>query len=171
MIFCGGCEKPFDKSPAGYADACYGGEREWKRNAVCSEQRLMVTTPGRPEDWPLLAEIVSDFGRTRSLKVFDTSTYEPEYIRTIEVSVCSAEGLFLYVNQRIYKDERFNEHGDVIRMTLSTYRNSFQWSPVANEFVAMLREKWAHPTEIEWPKPRGSHRALPDSVPNCDETS
>jgi hypothetical protein len=73
----GGCEQPFDRSPAGYAEACKGGKENAERNWVCSENRMIVTTSGTEAEWTALGKIVADFGRSRSLDVFDTSKSIP----------------------------------------------------------------------------------------------
>jgi hypothetical protein len=164
------CEQPFDRTPAGYAEACYGGKENAKRNWVCSENRMIVTTSGTESEWPALGKIVADFGRSRSLDVFDTSTRIPEYIRTLQVSVCSAEGLFLLLDKRIYHNEQLNRDGDAITIALRTYRNSYQWQPLSKQLLSELREKWPYPIEAQWPAPRGSDRALPDSVQSCEES-
>jgi hypothetical protein len=164
-----GCERPFDRSPTGYAEACHGGKEDAKRNWVCSENRMIVTTSATEAEWPALGKIVADFGRSRSLDVFDTSTDIPEYIRTLTVSVCSADGLFLLLDKRMYHNEQLNRDGDAITIALRTYRNSYEWRPLSEQLLSELREKWPHAVDTRWPAPRGSNRALPDSVQSCDE--
>ena len=84
----------------------------------------MVTVEGGETDWPALARIVSEFGRKRELKVFDTSANIPNYIRTLEVSVCSSDGLFLMIDKRTYSDQSMNRDGNRIRAVLRTYKNA-----------------------------------------------
>jgi hypothetical protein len=164
----GGCEQPFDRTPPGYAEACYGGKAQAKQNWVCAEDRLLVTTSGTEQEWPALGQIVADFGRSQSLEVFDTSTNIPEYVRSLEISVCSADGLFLYLDKRIWHRAHLNQDGDTIDIALRTYRNSYPWQPLSEQFVSVLRDKWPHPIETKWPPPRGEDRPLPDSVPGCE---
>jgi hypothetical protein len=163
------CEQPFDRSPPGFVEACHGGKAQAKRNWVCSENRLSITTSGSEAEWPALGKIVAEFGRSRSLEVFDTSTTIQDYIRTLEISVCSAEGLYLLLDKRIYENDALNRDGDTITIVLRTYRNAYEWRPLSQQLLSTLREKWPHPIETEWPAARGSNRALPDSVQSCEE--
>lgn len=164
----GGCEAPFDRTPAGYAEACYGGRQAAARNWVCSEDRLVVTVEGTEADWPLLAKIVSDYGKARGLEVFDTSARLP-HVRSVELSACSSQGLFLLLDKRIYTDPTFNHDGKRIVTTLRTYRDDFAWRPLADAFAAEMHQSWHGPMQIEWPKPIGSARALPDGFKSCDD--
>jgi hypothetical protein len=165
-----GCEQPFDRSPSGFAAACYGGESDAAKNWVCSDSRLVLSVEGSESDWPTLARIVSDFGRNRGLDVFDTSSNHPNYVRTLEISVCSSEGLFLSVDKRVYSNESMNRDGNRITAQLRTYRDGFNWKPVAEELVATFRENWPGAVQVEWPEsiPANEKRALPDSVESCD---
>jgi hypothetical protein len=166
-----GCEQPFDRTPPGYADACYGGRTEAAKNWVCSDDRLVVSVEGTESDWPALARIVSQYGRNRGLDVFDTSEDIPNYVRTLEVSVCSSKGLFVLLDKRIYADQSKNRDGNRITAEFRTYRGSFAWKPLAEEFAAEFRRKWHGSVQVEWPEPRGPKRALPDSVKSCDENA
>jgi hypothetical protein len=164
-----GCERPFDRTPSGYAHACYGGRAQAARNWVCSEGRLVVTVEGSEADWPTLAKIVSDFGRRRGFEVFDMSTNSPNRIRTLEISVCSSKGLFLFLDKRIYADESMNRDGNRITTHLRTYKSGFDWKPVAEEFAAEFQRSWHGQAQVEWPEAIGSQRALPGNVKSCDE--
>lgn len=160
-----GCEQPFDRTPPGFAEACYGGKNEAAKNWVCSDDRLVLSVEGSESDWPTLAKIVSDFGRSRGLDVFDTSSNTPNYIRTLEISVCSSEGLFLLMS-----DQAMNRDGNRITTHLRTYDDGFNWKPLAEEFVATFRQNWRGAVQVEWPEfiPASEKKALPDSVKSCD---
>jgi hypothetical protein len=165
-----GCERPFDRTPQGFAEACYGGRNEAAKNWVCSDDRLVLSVEGSESDWPTLARIVSDFGRSRGLDVFDTSSNIPNYIRTLEVSVCSSEGLFLLMDKRVYSDQSMNTDGNRIAAHLRTYDEGYSWKPLAEEFVATFRQSWRGAVQVEWPEfiPASEKRALPDSVKSCN---
>lgn len=145
------CEQPFDRTPAGYVDACYGGRASATKNWVCSNSRLVINVHGTEADWPLLARVVSEFGRDRALQVFDTSSTIPGYIRSLEISACSADGLFLLIDKRIYTNEELNQDGDRIRAQMFTYKGSFNWKPLAAELVSDFRKKWKGSMEVIWP--------------------
>jgi hypothetical protein len=167
VLAASGCERPGDRAPAGFTDACHGGETDAKKNWVCSENRLIVTTTASETEWPALGKLVGDFGRSRSLKVFDSSTVDPGYVRTLEVSVCSSEGLYLRLDKRIFDRDRLPKD-DLVTIMLRTYRNSYQWKPLAEQLILELESKWPHTFDAEWPVPQGSDRPLPDSVESCD---
>jgi hypothetical protein len=165
-----GCERPFDRTPPGFAEACYGGRNKAAKNWVCSDDRLVVSVEGTESDWPALAKIVSDFGRSRGLDVFDTSANVPNYVRTLAISVCSSEGLFLLMDKRVYSDQSMNRDGNQITAHLRTYHEGFNWKPLAEEFVATFRQNWHGAVQVEWPEfiPASEKKALPDSVKSCD---
>jgi hypothetical protein len=163
-----GCERPFDRTPAGYAEACYGGRADAARNWVCSEDRLVVTLEATQAEWRLLAKIVSDYGRARGLDVFDTSA-RLQNLRSVEVSVCSSQGLFLLLDKRIYTDPTMNRDGDRVAAHLRTYRDGFEWQPLAESFEAEIRRNWRGRVQVERPEAIGSVRALPDGIKSCDE--
>lgn len=162
-----GCERPFDRTPPGFVEACYGGRADAPRNWVCSETRLEVTVEGAESDWPKLARIVSDFGRNHGLDVFDGSTNIPDYMRTLEISVCSSNGLFLLLDKRIYARPEMNVDGNRITAAFRTYHNSFDWKPLASEFEAVVRQQWPGAVETKWPEPYGPDRELPDGIESC----
>ena len=166
-----GCERPGDRSPPGFVEACYGGRAEMPRNWVCSNNRLVLTVEGGESDWPALARIVSEFGRNRELKVFDTGASVPNYIRTLEVSVCSSDGLFLLMDKRIYADPAKNSDGNRITAVFRTYKNAFDWKPLAQEFVDTLQKNWRGPVKVEWPPaiPDNEKKGLPDRIESCVE--
>jgi hypothetical protein len=115
-----GCERPFDRTPPGFVEACYGGRADAPRNWVCSENRLEVSVEGSEADWPKLARIVSDFGRTHGLEVFDGSKNYPDYGRMLEVSVCSSKGMFLLLDKRVYVRPEMNSDGNRITTNFRT---------------------------------------------------
>ena len=98
---------------------------------------------------------------------FDTSQVIPNYVRTLEVSVCDSEGLYLRLHKRIYDKDR-DPQDDTIWIEMRTYRNSYQWRPLAEHLLRELGSKWSNPVEAEWPAPKGNDRPLPDSVSSCE---
>jgi len=166
-----GCERPGDRTPAGFVEHCYGGSAQMARNWVCSDDRLVVTVEGGESDWPVLAGIVSEYGRSHGLQFFDTSRDIPNYVRALGLSVCSSEGLFINVDKRIYSDASKNGDGKRIRAEFRTYRDSFAWQQLAQEFEAAFRQSWTGPVQVEWPEavPASKKTALPDSVKTCVE--
>jgi hypothetical protein len=166
-----GCERPFDRTPPGFAEACYGGREEAAKNWVCADDRLVLSVEGGEADWPTLAKMVSEFGRGRGLAVFDTSSSIPDYVRTLEISICSSEGLFLLMDKRVYADRSMNRDGNRITAHLRTYDANFNWKPLAEDLVETFRRNWRGPVQVEWPEfiPASEKKALPDSVKSCNE--
>ncbi len=165
-----GCERPFDNTPPGFAEACYGRRENAAKNWVCSDDRLVLTVEGRESDWPELSRVVSEFGHAHELQVFDTSANIPNSVRTLEINACSSKGLFLLMDKRIYPDESTNRGGNRITAHLRTYDKNFDWKPLAEEFVAAFRRSWRGEVQVEWPQviPANEKKGLPDSVKSCD---
>jgi hypothetical protein len=113
--------------------------------------------------------MVSTVGRDNSLKVFDVSSNYPGYIRTAELYACSASGVMLSFDKRIYDKAELNREGDEVRIELRTYKSSYDWRPLADGMESELGAKWPHSVATERAAPRGSARALPDGVSTCDE--
>jgi len=164
-----GCERPGDRTPKGFVEQCYGGRHQMARNWVCSNDRLVVTVEGNEADWPVFSRIISDYGRDHGLRFFDTSTSTPNYLRTLGLSVCSSEGLFINVDKRIYTDPSMNRDGNRITAAFRTYRSSFDWKQLADDFEGTFRKNWSGPVQVDWPEAQ-QKRALPDSVKSCEET-
>jgi hypothetical protein len=162
------CEQPFERSPPGFVDACHGGIGEWARNWVCSERRQVVTLEGTDQDWPRLDRLLKELGTREQLKVFGGIDHHPGYIRILEVQLCSAEGLYLSVDDRIYDNETFNREPGTIEVVLRTYKDDFDWKPLASRLSALLESEWGGEMTFEYPPPRGNDRALPDSIKSCD---
>jgi len=171
------CQRPFDRSPDGYTAACLGtpegplsvaGREIAKRNSVCSDDRLRISAAATREDWPDLTNLVTEFGRSRALRMFDTSV-QNDQIQSLELHLCSPEGVHILVHKRIYKEGPADPDPSHIPIMFLTYEKKFDWKPLADELVAAFKEKWQRPMEISWPEPiPPAERALPDSVASCD---
>ena len=164
-----GCAQPFDRTPKGYVEACYGGSENWKRNWVCSERRLEAKLSIGKESWQRIGEFATKFSSARKLEFFDTSESNPGYGQFINLSVCSPEGLFINFDQRLYERSESNKQDNRLRITISTYKHTYDWSRVALDFEKELSLGWSDMVELKRPEPRGSNRALPDSVKDCEE--
>jgi hypothetical protein len=160
-----------DTSPPGFVDACYGGRENMARNWVLSDNRMVLTVEGEEADWPLLARIVREGGEKLGYQVFDTSANIPDYIRTVEVSVCDRSGIFLGMDKRVYLREAAVRSGpppdNRIVTWLRTYDRAADWRPLAESVQASFREHWKGRVEIEFPPLRDtplSKMALPDEI-------
>ena len=74
------------------------------------------------------------------------------------------------MDKRVYSNESMNRDGNRITTHLRTYRDGFNWKPVAEELVTTFREHWPGEIHVEWPEfiPANKKTALPDSVESCD---
>jgi len=145
------CERPGDRLPPGYMDACYGGRSNMMRNWVLSDTRLQITVHGQELDWPKLAALVEEIGTEQRLQVFNTSTEIPGYIRMVQVSICDAAGLFLLLDKRKYDDATFNHDGDQIAIYLRTYHDKFNWRPIADALIKAMQSQWNGDIKIVYP--------------------
>lgn len=158
------CERPGDRAPAGYVDACYGGQRDMERNWVLSDQRMTITVHGQQRDWPLLARIVEDVGVAQHLKVFDTSASGPS-LRSLEVSACDESGLYVRIDKRVWANPNANFGGDSIVTVLNTYHKNAHWQPVAEALVAAFHANWPGMADVKYPPlVPDEQKALPDSM-------
>jgi hypothetical protein len=170
LALCAGCGPPPSDYPPGYIDACFGGAQQQARNWVCSESRLRLSTVGDESEWSSFAQIVAAAGRERGLTVIHTDLFDSTQGRAVEVSVCSAEGLYVSFNAHSHELGRPNPKASTLIVELRAYRNSFDWQPIADALIAEIDKSWPRKVDKQWPQPIGSKRALPDSVHSCEET-
>ena len=163
------CARPFDNVPEGFADACYGGKENARRNAVCSQQRLVLSTSAPETEWLILAELVGSVGRTHGLHVLDTSSSTPGYIRTVELYACSAKGVSMSLDKRVYDRAEMNRDGNSLNVSLNTYHDSYDWRPLAEDLTKAVSAKWPHKFEATYPDYQNKGAYPQDSVPTCDE--
>jgi hypothetical protein len=172
LVFClaaASCRQSSSDYPPGYLDECFGGIEHQARNWVCSDDRLRLITSGEEGEWATFAQMVANVGRSQGLHVIHTDLFSSRQGRAVQVSVCNADGLYLSFDTHSLIGGQANPDANVLRTTLRTYRNDFKWRPLADALIAEVEKSWRHPIEKEWPEPRGSDRARPDSVSNCDE--
>lgn len=163
------CEEPFERTPAGFKQACYG--EDWRRNLVCSERRWVAKLPAKEADWPTIKAIVSKAGTDNSLEIFDVSSNHPGYVRTAELYACSASGVMLSFDKRIYEKAQRNRDDNQVLIELRTYKNSYDWRPLADHIESELKTRWPYGVEVETPPPLGNDRAIPDEVASCAESA
>ena len=132
---------------------------------------MLLTVDGKEKDWPLLASIVKEAGEAQHLKVFDTSTSIPNYIRMVRVNVCDASGINLNLDKRLYLDARDTRGGpppdDRVATTLRTWRRDVDWQPLADAIRHGFQRRWPGKFDVQFPPLSDAtlpHMALPDNV-------
>jgi hypothetical protein len=149
LVNVAGCERPCDRTPAGFCEACYGGRGEaMKRNWLASKGKVGITIHGSERDWPALKRILGDVARSQGLALFDNSATVEGYVRTFGVSICDARGLNVYVDKRIYDDAAQNADGDTMTLQVLTYSETFDWRPVSDALVDALNNQWRGKLEV-----------------------
>jgi hypothetical protein len=138
-----GCE-PARPPPAGYVEACYGGD--FRKNIEGTAPKRYIVVSATESDWPRLARDLTAAGRVLGLEVFDTSVTE-EDIHTIEIHLCSKNGIWISADQRKWQGtyaesgNRFRNFSEV-EITVNPYGKNFDWMPVSDELARTLGRSW-----------------------------
>jgi len=144
-IWLSACE-PVNPPPAGYVDACYGG-KEYLLDGSVPEVTISVLAP--ENEWRDLAAVMSEFGESENLEVFDTSTVAP-HVRTLEISLCSSRGLMIYTNERIWKEHSREPDGDTVVTLVYPYKAEIPWREIAERLITHVQSKWRGEIRVEW---------------------
>lgn len=153
-----GCERPCDRTPAGFCEACYGGRDEMKENWLSSKNRVTISVRAEEKDWPALVRVFEQVGKEQNLSFFNTSKVYPDYLRALGLSICSPTGLFINVDERILEEARKKKHGTQgwdphpgrVVADVRTYRDDFDYGTVSNALIRELREQWPEDVVDEW---------------------
>jgi hypothetical protein len=140
---------PAHPPPAGFVDACYGGN--FAKNLNGSTPKLYLRIRATPEQWPLLADKFKAFGALHDLKFFDTSVNEPG-LRMLNVHLCSDKGIWLSADKRLWDAGPRDLHPDEMPIALYTYGRGGNWQVLASEFKNSLND-W--PGGIDTQLPNG----------------
>jgi hypothetical protein len=106
--------------PPGFVDACYGGN--FSKRLAGATPMLYLRIQASPKTWPELAQRFAAFGALHDLRYFDTSISEPG-LRMLNIHLCSAKGVWLSADKRIWADGPIDPHPDEMPITLYTYRD------------------------------------------------
>jgi hypothetical protein len=142
-VFASACG-PVNPPPPGYVEACYGGD--FRENLEGSLPKRLIIVRAAEGDWPRLASDLTAAGKDMGLEVFDTST-SLDHVRTIEIHLCSAQGIWIRADQRKWLGEHAesaNQHRNFneVPIDVRAYRNDFDWKSVSDELVRMLGKSW-----------------------------
>lgn len=134
--------------PAGFVDACYGGNFAKTLNG--STPKLYLRIHASPEQWPQLAERFRAFGTLHDLKFFDTSVINEPGLRMLNVHLCSAKGVWLSADKRLWTDGPRDVHPDEMPIALYTY-GGYDGQALTSEFQQFLND-WPGGTDSQLPK-------------------
>jgi hypothetical protein len=123
--------------PAGFVDACYGGNIAKKLNGAAPKFTMQIHAP-QPK-WPELAQRFKAFAELHKLQFFDTSVNEPG-LRMINVHVCSPRGLWLFADKRIWDGGVQDPKPDDVPVYLFEYDENYDWKTIASEFERSISE-------------------------------
>ena len=84
------------------------------------------------------------------LKFFDTSVNESG-LRMLNIHLCSAKGLWLSADKRLWEIGPRDLHPDEMPITLYTYGKYYDWQTVASEFQRSL-DDWPGGKETQLPE-------------------
>jgi hypothetical protein len=142
LAACGPAHPP----PPGFAAACYGGDYKKHMNGA-QRLRLMVVQASEA-DWPELARDMIAAGKALGLETFDVSTHE-DFIHTIEVHLCSPQGLEMFADQRRWigeQAEASNAHRNFSEVPIAVYTYTtsphYDWKRTSDELLKLLETKW-----------------------------
>jgi hypothetical protein len=142
LAACGPAHSP----PAGFEAACYGGD--YKKHLNGAQRLRLMVVQAKEADWPELARDMTAAGKALGLQTFDVSTHE-DFIHTIEVHLCSSQGLEMFADQRRWLGEHAeapnaNRNFNEVPIAVYTYTTSphYDWKRASDELLRRLESKW-----------------------------
>jgi hypothetical protein len=147
-----GCSPQYPP-PAGFVDACYGGDFSDKLNGATPKFTMQIHAS--PGDWPKVAQRFEAFASVHDLKFFDTSVTDVVGLRMFTVHLCSPKGLLLSADKRLWENGPKDDAPNILPITLYVYDPSFDWLTAAQQFEQAFSD-WPGGAKSEWPGGRGS---------------
>ena|SRR5580658_3760660 len=129
-----------DTAPPGYVDACYGGDftKTLSGHAPIFSGQLDISE----NQWPRLTQILLDLSNRRHLQFFNDTRNDPD-VRMIMISLCSRNGLFMYVDRRIFLDGNGRVIMDhPLTVAIFTYKDRDTWPAFTQEVKSALDAEW-----------------------------
>ncbi len=139
-----------EPAPAGYVDACYGGNFS---KALAGRTAFLTADVDIPEsDWPKLATLMNKAAANGGVSYFNDTRHN-EGLSMILVSLCSPDGLFLMADKRVWKDsEKVLFPDSPVLITAYAYKNEATWLPFAGNLIETLKREW--PDRVTVPSKR-----------------
>ena len=135
---------PVNPPPPGYVEACYGGD--FRANIEGTRASQFIIVEAKESDWPRLAQDLSAAGQKLGLEVFNTSAHF-DHVRTIEVHLCSKDGIWISADQRIWTGKNAEaanagKNFGEVPIRVNPYKPDYDWTRVSTELVRMLADSW-----------------------------
>ena len=146
-----GCSPEYPP-PAGYIEACYGGDFSKYLNGARPKFSMLVHVTQL--QWPLLAQKFKDFGQRHNLQYFDTSV-RAQGLQMLNVHLCSPAGLWLYADKRLWDAGPKDPKPDEMPIHLFQYRESYDWKSIATALERDMRD-WPGRVEVVVPGKDGA---------------
>src|SRR5580704_15744984 len=132
-----GCSPEYPP-PAGYIDACYGGNFAKYLNGARPKFSLRIEAS--QQKWPMLAQRFQDFGKQHNLQYFDTSVTNLQGLHMLNVHLCSPDGLWLYADKRLWDSGPRDPKPSEMPIFLFQYKETYDWKAVAADFAMYMRD-------------------------------
>jgi hypothetical protein len=81
--------------------------------------------------------------------VIDSSLSLPD-VRTFGLGICSTEGLSISAEAQIWENRPGESTYKGVKIYVSSYEDTFDWTVSANAIVEMIEEKWGDVSDVEW---------------------
>jgi len=95
--------------------------------------------PASPDQWSDIARRFQDFGASHELKYFDTSVSDIDGLKMINVHLCSAKGIWLSADKRLWSG-RSEPSPNVVPIDLYQYDTEMDWVLIAAELEKSFQD-------------------------------
>jgi len=129
--------KPSYPPPPGFVEACYGGDVSKTLDGATPRFRMQL--PASPDQWSDIARRFQDFGASHELKYFDTSVSDIDGLKMINVHLCSAKGIWLSADKRLWSG-RSEPSPNVVPIDLYQYDTEMDWVLIAAELEKSFQD-------------------------------
>lgn len=137
---------PQHPPPAGFVDACYGGDSA--KNLNGATPKFTMTIQAREDQWPLLAQRFQEFGAAHNLQYFDTSVKAPG-LHMLNVHLCTPKGLWLSADKRVWDGGPKDVEPNQMPVYLYRYGDYLDWEGIARDLEESFRD-WPGTVESHW---------------------
>jgi len=126
--------------PAGYNDACYGGN--FSKTLAGANPIYSAELDIPDSSWPELGSALSEIAAKYSVKKFD-DIRNTKTLKMFSVSLCSADGLFSMADKRTWYFPGEAPAGTPsINITVFAYKKDDRWFRLSKDLDATLRKHW-----------------------------
>jgi hypothetical protein len=146
-----GCSPEYPP-PAGYVEACYGGD--FSKHLSGARPKLSMLVEATQPQWPQLAQKLKAFGLRHNLQYFDTSV-KAQGLHMLNVHLCTPAGLWLYADKRLWDSGPKDPKPDEMPILLFQYRETYEWKTIATALEKDMGD-WPGKVEVVVPGKNGA---------------